>query len=396
MRLTERKVVGFTCASHTMLHVAETYYAGLLLYIAADFHASLETMGNIGLPFYSIFGATAPLAGWAAGRFGSFRTLSIFLFGAAVSVPLIALSHSLWQLTIPLTMLGFFMGLYHPAGLSGISRLSRRPGRALGFHGFAGNFGLAAGYFFSVVLATWLGGSWRGSYALLAIPFVVLGVFVHRLAKLEPEAHEEANRSGRVSMPLDVHALVVLFILIGINGILYRMILTFLPARLALVFHDPATHLGVDPRLMGSVVNSAFFLVGAFGQLSSGYLSEHISLSKLLTGIFVISGICLIILGRGGMAAVAIAGFCFGVCFFATQPVVNGLLSRLTPHNKHGMIYGLSAFFTFGVGAAGAPIGGVIAERLSVGALCVVAGMVALLLAFGPMFLPHHRMERTA
>ena len=396
MRLTERKVVGFTCASHTMLHVAETYYAGLLLYIAADFGADLETMGRIGLPFYFLFGATAPLSGWLAGRIGSFRTLSYFLFGAAVSVPLIALSGSLWMLIFPLSLLGIFMGLYHPAGLSGISRLSRRPGRALGYHGFAGNFGLSAGYFLSVVLATWLGGSWRWSYALLAIPFLILGTFVYRLARLEPAAHDEARRAGRVSMPLDVRALAVVLALAAANGILYRMILTFLPAHLAEVFHGPAVDFGVDPRLMGSVVNSAFFLVGAFGQLSSGYLSEHFTLGKMLSWIFVISGIALIVLGTGGMLAVVIAGFCFGVCFFATQPIMNGLLSRLTPHEKHGMVYGLSSFFTFGVGAVGSPIGGIIAERMSVGALCRTAGVVSILLALGTLLLPRHRMEREA
>ncbi len=394
MKLTEKKVVGFVCASHALVHVAEMYFAGLLLYLELDFGASHETMGKVGSPLYFLFGATAPLAGWFAHRLGSFRTLALYLLGCAVALPLIALTHTLGQLTVALALLGLFMGLYHPAGLSGISRLSHRPGRALGFHGFAGNFGLATGPFIAVLLADVFKLGWRGSYAVLCAPFLILGLLVWQVSRLEPDAHAQVAKKEYAPVALDVPALALVLFMVGANGILYRMILTFLSAHLKTVFTPLAVHFQLDAKLLGSLGMSTFLIVGAVGQLASGYLSEHFSLGKLLCWIFVLSGISLILVGLGNMLVVAVAGFAFGTIFFATQPVANGMLSRLAPRESHGWVYGLSSFCTFGVGSLGAWIGGVVATRYSEAAVYVGAGVATLLLAGVPLLLPTHRMAR--
>lgn len=394
MRLTERKVVGFVCASHSLVHVAELYFAGLLLYMVQDFGASYETMGRVAAPLYFFFGATAPVAGWMAGRFGSFTTLAIYLTGCAVILPMIALTSTLGGLTLVLALLGVFIGLYHPAGLSGISRLSRRPGRALGYHGFAGNFGLALAPFIAVLLADAFGLGWRGSYAVLCLPFAVLAALVWKLSRLEPEAHAEAARKKRAVVHFDVRGLFLVLLIVGGNGILYRMILTFFTARLDGVFAPIAAQWNLGPKLLSGMVMSAFLIVGAVGQLASGYLSERFDLGKLLAMVFLLSGVSLIFFGLGGVLVVVVSGFAFGTFFFATQPVANGLLSRLTPRERHGFVYGLSSFFTFGVGSLGSLIGGTVATRYGEAAVYVSAGVATLLMAALPLLLPNHRMSR--
>ncbi|MBE7560042.1 MFS transporter [bacterium] len=394
MRLSEKKVVGFVCASHSMVHIAELYFAGLLLYMEADFGASHETMGKVQMPFAFFFGATAPLAGWLAGRLGSFNTLTLYLAGCALTLPLVAFTNTPLQLTLALALLGIFVGLYHPAGLSGISRLSHRPGRALGYHGFAGNFGLAMGPFIAVLTADALGLGWRGSYALLCLPFGVLAMLVYRLSRLEPAAHAAAAERRTTRVHFDLPALALVLLIVGGNGILYRMVLTFFTARLDGVFAPVAEAWNLGPKMLSGIIMSGFLLIGAAGQLASGYLSEHFSLGKLLAAIFLLSGISLILFGLGGVVVVILSGCAFGSFFFAAQPVANGLLSRLTPPEQHGFVYGLSSFFTFGVGSIGSYIGGVVATRHGEGTVYVAAGIATLVMAGLPLLLPTHRMSR--
>src|SRR3989442_4284790 len=57
----------------------------------------------------------------------------------------VAASPSIPLLTVSLGALGLFSGIYHPTGLSIISRVVVEQGRGMGWHGMGGSLGIAAG-----------------------------------------------------------------------------------------------------------------------------------------------------------------------------------------------------------------------------------------------------------
>ena len=69
-----------------------------------------------------------------------------------------------------------------------------------------------------------------------------------------------------------------------------------------------------------------------------------------------------------------------GVVHFSVQPIGNALIAGFTDSKNRGLWYGVSFFFSFGVGSLAAGIGGWVAEQYSVS---MVFPMVAILLLPG-------------
>jgi MFS family permease len=393
MQLTERKVVGTACACHGFVHISELTFSGLILLIMVDFNTDYSTMGRVAWPLFLMFGLTAPLAGKLSDTIGSIRTLSICMLGAAFVCPFIAISQTPLQLSVALGFLGFFVGLYHPAGLTSISRLSRHTGRSLGWHGVAGNIGLSLGPFMAIFLATTVGLGWRGSYLSLCIPALIIGFMALHLSRFEKKAHHDISKKLNLKTEMNLRGIILIFILSAFLGIVYRMVMTYMPAYLSVVFKSFAANLDVHESFIGSLVALPFLLIGACGQLVSGYLSERYRLDHLLMYVVVLSSLSLMLMGAGGVAFAIIGGIGFGVFFFAYQTLINGYVSRLTPRDKRGMMYGINSFVTFGVGSIGSPIGGSIADKYGVGMVLVAAGALGLAMIVFPFLLPGHRMK---
>ena len=93
--------------------------------------------------------------------------------------------------------MGTFASIYHPAGLSLISRETtpETRGKALGWHGIFGSLGIAlAPFLASIVFATGAVG-WRDYYLVLIIPAVVITVLLLQLKVTSepPRTHEERS-----------------------------------------------------------------------------------------------------------------------------------------------------------------------------------------------------------
>src|SRR5256712_12843969 len=130
-------------------------------------------------------------------------------------------SPSILVLALSLVVLGLFSGIYHPTGLSIISRVVAEQGRGMGWHGMGGSLGIAAGpAFVGAMLA--IGWSWRALAALLVIPSLValLLLFVARLPVERPAPALGSSRSPRpfLSRPFAFILLVYMFRGFGFQG----------------------------------------------------------------------------------------------------------------------------------------------------------------------------------
>ena len=403
MNAAERRLITYTAAAHAVVHITELTYPALLTRIGDDFGVRAVILGTIASVFSWAFGGSAIPAGFLTDRLGSRRVLFYAFAGGAVSLVLVGLSPNGWILAATLALLGFCIGLYHPAGLSLMAQGVRQRGLALGFHGVSGNVGQALAPALAVGLA--IAVDWRLAFfvlagvsavmaALLSITTLPLrgesevmttggetpaglagvlgnpaagrGVTAEFLAPQAEEAQPRPSRSFFIPLML-VYAAFVL------SGVVYRGAITFLP-----------THLEdfVDKDLGAAFVTVAL-LTGAVGQIIGGTLSQRVRLERLapVLAAFAVPALILVGVFSGGFLVVAASVFIF--FYFMNQPVFTGLIADYAPAGAVGRSYGVSFFAGFGLGGTGGVIAGALVDRWDTAAaflgLSVFMGVTLLL-----------------
>ncbi len=361
MNAAERRLITYTASAHALVHVIELTYPALLTRIAEDFGLRAVVLGTIASVFAWAFGGSAIPAGFLTDRLGSRRVLLYAFVGAAVSLVLVGLSPNEWFLAATLALLGFCIGLYHPAGLSLMAQGVRQRGLALGFHGVAGNLGQALAPALAIGLAVAV--DWRLAFFVLAgaaaVMAVVLSVTTLPL-KGETETlttdSETPERLGEPA-PRPAHRFVIPLLLVYaafvLSGIVYRGVITFLPQHLEEL---------VDKDL-GGVFATVALLMGAVGQLVGGALSQRVRLERLVPVLAVMAVPALLLTGVVSGALLVVMASVFIFFYFANQPVFTGLIADYAPPGAVGRSYGFSFFAGFGLGGTGGVIAGVFVDR---------------------------------
>jgi len=383
MNVAERRLITYTAAAHAVVHITELTYPALLTRIGDDFGVRAVILGTIASVFSWAFGGSAIPAGFLTDRLGSRRVLFYAFAGATVSLVLVGLSPNEWVLAATLALLGFCIGLYHPAGLSLMAQGVRQRGLALGFHGVSGNVGQALAPALAVGLA--IAVDWRLAFFVLAGVSAVMAALLSittlplrgesevfaaesetpsRLAGVlgnpaagrgvtaefvTPQPEEaQPKPSRRFLLPL-----LLVYAAFVLSGVVYRGAITFLP-----------THLEdfVDKDLGAAFVTVAL-LTGAVGQIIGGTLSQRVRLERLapLLAAFAVPALILTGVVSGGFLVVAASVFIF--FYFMNQPVFTGLIADYAPAGAVGRSYGFSFFAGFGLGGTGGVIAGALVDR---------------------------------
>ena len=361
MNAAERRLISYTASAHALVHVIELTYPALLTRIAMDFGLRAVVLGTIASIFAWAFGGSAIPAGFLTERLGSRRVLLYAFVGAAVSLVLVGLSPNEWFLAATLALLGFCIGLYHPAGLSLMAQGVRQRGLALGFHGVAGNLGQALAPALAVGLAVAV--DWRLAFFVLAgaaaVMAVVLSVTTLPLQgeaetlTTDSEAPERPGKAGPRSARRFVIPLLLVYAAFVLSGIVYRGMITFLPQHLEEL---------VDKDL-GGVFATVALLIGAVGQLVGGALSQRVRLERLVPVLAVMAVPALLLTGVVSGALLVVMASVFIFFYFANQPVFTGLIADYAPPGAMGRSYGVSFFAGFGLGGTGGVIAGVFVDR---------------------------------
>ena len=386
MNAPERRLITYAAFAHALVHIIELTYPALLTRIEDDFGVRAVILGGIASVFSWAFGGSAIPSGFLTDRLGSRRVLLYAFVGGTVSLVLVALSPNEWFLAGTLALLGFCIGLYHPAGLSLMAQGVRQRGLALGLHGVAGNVGQALAPAIAIGLAVAI--DWRVSFLFLAgvsaVMAVVLSVTTLPLlgddevlsARDEPEkappvlGDPAAGRGVTAEFVEPAHSqrppsphrfwvpLVTVYAGFVLSGVVYRGAITFLPSHFEESF---------DAELAGAFVTVAL-LSGATGQIFGGALSQRVSLERLAPLFAVLAVPALILTGlvEGPMLVVIASAFLF--FYFANQPVFTGLIADYAPAGAVGRSYGVSFFAGFGLGGTGGVIAGAFVDWWDTGA----------------------------
>jgi len=160
-----------------------------------EFQVSTATLGVVVTFGYGLFGLGALPGGILVDRIGSRRLISACLFGMGLSYVLLGLAPSMLVVAVALVLWGVAASVYHPAGLSLISKGVEERGTGLAYHGIAGNLGIGLGPLLAAILLLFV--EWRTVALILGTPALLAAVYAARANFDETAAVEDASQAPR-------------------------------------------------------------------------------------------------------------------------------------------------------------------------------------------------------
>ncbi|WP_331235730.1 MFS transporter [Natronorarus salvus] len=372
MKENDRTITLFTMIGHATFHVYEMVIPLFVVIWLDAFDVSPALLGTVVAVGYGLIGVGALPSGALADRYGSKRLVVLSMAGMAGGFVLISLAPSIWLLGAALVVWGAAASLYHPAGLSLITRGTKRQGTALAYHGVAGNVGTAVGPLLAVLMLTVL--DWRLVAAVLILPALVGVVVAYRLdfdergdTYLEGERAIASQLDGwakflRQSRTLFVGGFVVVFAIAMLAGTYYRGVFTFLPEVLADLPVFGPLEVADETIESSQYVYAGLLLIGGAGQYVGGKLSDRRSPEWAIVGAFtaliLVSLLFPFFVGAGLLATLVICG-ALGFFVFMEAPIHQALIGKYAAADIHGLSFGYTYLGVFGIGAAGASIAGI-------------------------------------
>jgi MFS family permease len=399
----DRSIVGLVMVAHAMVHTYELSIPVLVPIWLAEFsvidlgivqfpvnEATLGTLVAIG---YGLFGLGAVPGGVLVDRFDARLLITGCLVGMGVSFLLLSLAVSPPIIGLALIVWGVAASVYHPSGLSLISRGVEARGNAFAYHGMAGNAGIAVGPLVTIILLVVL--DWRLVVGLLGVPAIVAAFYAIRVDIDEHAAVTAANggddRAGTgvsslaeflgASRTLLLSSFFVVFAITFFSGLYYRGVLTFLPELLRDVPSLAPVTFGGRTFEPGDYLYVGLLMVGVLGQYVGGKLTDRGAPEwGLFAGYGALAVIALLFLPAAaiGLPALLVAAALLGFFLFFVQPFYQASVAEYSPPEARGLSYGFTYLGVFGVGALGAVIAGTMLTYFSPEQLFVVlAGLGA-------------------
>jgi MFS family permease len=390
----DRSIIGLTTVSHATVHTYELSIPILMVAWLDQFGVTRATLGLVAGVGYALFGLGALPGGVLSDRIGSRPLIVGSLFGMALGflgmgvlpdivgvVPGLGVDPGLVAVAVGLAVWGAAASVYHPSGLALISKGVERRGRALGYHGIAGNIGIGAGPFATAVLLVFL--DWRTVAVLLALPALVAGVFALRLDIDEPvvadggDGVEPDSDFFDASRALFASTFALVFVVVIASGLYYRGILTFLPDILS---ETIAFNIGWGLDFEASrYVYSALLAVGVAGQYVGGRLADGETERWMAVGYGTLALVALAFVpALSSSTALVAVSLALGFFLFVVQPLYQNTIARHTPEAARGVSYGYTYLGVFGVGALGAAVaGGILTYSTTTVMFVVLAGIAA-------------------
>jgi MFS family permease len=369
-----RLAVFFACAGHFLHHVL----TGLFLTLAVVLERAWELPYDRVIALWTwgalLIGLGAPAAGWLADRFGNAPMMAAFFLGAGSATVAAGFVAGPSGMAGALAVLGVFGAIYHPVGLSWVSRAAPAAtrGRVMGLVGISGSIGVAVAALAAGGIAALAG--WRAALVVPGLACIAMGAALLVAMRLGRVADGRAPAGATTATPGEEEArtpiavLVVLAVTFCLGSLLYTAFATATPKWVS----ESLSLDGVADAARIGLVVGLVFLAGSVGQLLGGALADRWSLKWLYVLTFLCKLPLLVLAGLvGGPAAVAVAAVVVLMLDFSA-PVENLLLARYSSGRRRGLAFGIK----FAMGFAAAPLG-----------VNLVSAMWGQGTGFGPFFL---------
>jgi MFS transporter, FSR family, fosmidomycin resistance protein len=402
MNDNDRSITGFTMLAHGVFH---TYELSIPLFIVIwldVFDVSAFVLGIVVSIGYGLIGVGALPSGVLADQYGSRRLIVAAVVGMGGGFFLLALAPNVYTLGLAIVVWGAAASIYHPAGLSLISRGAEERGTVFAYHGVGGNIGTAFGPLLAAFLLIFL--DWRFVIVALAVPaiaVVILGSAIEfdetaatatdggerQDADTEDEnADEGFDLRGIVadSRLLFTTGFTLAFVIVMLYGTYYRGLLTFMPDMIAnLPQFGTYTVMGQSAE-PAQYIYTGLLMVGILGQYAGGRVTDHVRTEyALLATLTSLAVLAILFLPAASVGVVAFLAVCavLGFCLYATAPIYQVVIAEYAAEDVHGLSYGYTYLGMFGVGAGGAALAGALLTYFSAPVLLGALGAIALLAA---------------
>jgi DHA1 family multidrug resistance protein-like MFS transporter len=397
-----QRTLGALWLAQTLTIIGFSLRTPFLPFFVAELGArNLETQvlwaGAINAGGAAVMAITAPLWGALADRYGRKLMVLRAMVAGSLTIGLMALATSPWQLFVLRLVEGGFTGTVTASTTLAASTVPReRLGFGLGLMQMAVFSGSAVGPLIGGVLADQIG--YRATFVLAGSLLLVSALLVAFL--VEERFEPPPRRAGHGETGGETWRLLLAPALLGIVVSLFAL-------RAASMALQPIVPLLVAQLARGSsAVNSlAGLAMGVSGMTSAvasvglGRLSDRIGQRPLLIASGALAAATFLPLGLTTQVwQVIVLQALFGIASGGMLPTANALVARLTPEGRRGTIYGftttassLGAFVGPLVGTALAAALGLHAPFLVIGlALAATVAWVARTLS------PLERVERRA
>ena len=413
MTPNDRSIVVLVMLAHAMVH---TYELSIPIFVAiwlvefdvlplvvTQVEVTAATLGVVVTAGYGLFGVGSLPGGVLVDRVGSGRLIAACLFGMGGSFLLLGVAPNLLVVAVALLLWGAAASVYHPAGLTLLSKGVEERGTGFAYHGIAGNVGTGLGPLAAATALLFV--EWTTVAAALAVPALLAGVYAIRAAFDETAAvgpdgaaaasSEDPGSGGDSRAPggvddlaafvaesrrLFAGAFALVFVVVMTSGLYYRGILTFLPNVLepfpefapipltALLPPAVTDALGVAPDSVRSLNPERYFysgllIVGVVGQYVGGKLTDRVPVEYGLAGGFGLLAVLAVLFlpaASAGVVPLLAVGAVLGAALFFVQPFYQATVAEYSPPGTRGLSYGFTYLGVFGVGALGGTVAGVV------------------------------------
>ncbi len=373
MKPKETVILGITGMSHLLVHSQMLVLPTIFLVLQKQYSIGLDTLGFIATASAFMLGLGALPTGYFERKVGGRRLLLTYQIGSAASALIIILSKSIFGITVGLMLLGLFSSIYHPAGLTLISRRIPKLSKGMAIHGIFGSIGLALGPLLASFFTEMF--SWRFAYGTLIVTHLVLSAFTFLLIQSRKAAYEEDEvtpSSGKTN----IKALVMYYGIAVLLGFAYTGFTTFIPTHFA---YETRTLVGgLSDIMRGGLFTTLVLIAGIIGQIIGGWAGDKYDKVHLMFWIVLINIPLFALLGVTTGLPLISFGIMLGIAHFSMQPIGNSLIANLTDSKNRGLGYGVSFFMSFGVGSLSAGLSGWVAEQYSVAMIFPVLAVLLL------------------
>jgi len=263
----------------------------------------------------------------------------------AMSMSLIGLTNSYFQLLILLLIMGFSSAFFHVPGPVLIRKVSgEQRGKGMSYYAVAGELARSLGPLLIVSAVSWWGleGSWR----LMPLGLAASVFLFFRLRRLDVFDIKPAKKKVKISKT-NLSKLVSFFIIItGFilgRGLIRSLLITFLPTYYTSTGNTLWT---------GTIILSLIEIAGAAGTLIAGRYSDKIGRKKTLIIIALIMPVLMLLFNIVPTAFSVVFLILGGLFLFASAPVLLALVHDFESDRPSfiNSIY-MTLSFIFGAGS---------------------------------------------
>ena len=341
MNTHQKQLLYFTCFAHAVSDSWHVLFPTLLFLITKDY----DNIAILGL-FNSIIlvaaGISGVLAGYLSDKYYSDKMIGYFGIFSTIGCLIIFFSSNQTILMLGLIVFGIGTGIYHPVGLSLITRNIKKAANALGIHGMSGL--LALGIIPITAITIGLEFGWKINFLLAGIisSLVILSVPLipknYRNPKNKDSKNDSVNINSFKKLLLEKH-IIIIFASSTLRQFTLIAFFTFIAFGIATTGGIGENKFGIFSTT--GILTTIIFLIGAIGNFIGGKIGSQFSVEKTLTIYTFLLIPFLLLLGTLEKYPFILSAAITALILNGIDPLLQSLIGKFTPRNMQGKAFAI-------------------------------------------------------